>query len=117
MPKLNQLRSEKRVYLDYQKNESEMERLNRLVVAAEYDRHAKKLDRSNADQDNRKARSEELQKLVQERNAQLLAIDDERLVSTAKLREVCIVTDSTCLSADSNMPQTCIIFLAKRRRE
>ncbi|KAI8577991.1 hypothetical protein K450DRAFT_249399 [Umbelopsis ramanniana AG] len=87
MPKLNQLRTEKRVYLDYQKNESEMERLNRLVVAAEYDRHAKKLDRSNVDQDDRKARSEELQKLVQERNAQLLAIDDERLASTAKQRE------------------------------
>lgn len=99
MPKLNQLRSEKRVYLDYQKNESEMERLNRLVVAAEYDRHAKKLDRSNADQDGRKARSEELQTLVQERNAQLLAIDDERLASTAKQREVHVIFDSIHLSA------------------
>lgn len=89
MPKLDQLRTEKRVYLDYQKNESEMERLNRLVVAAEYDRHAKKLNRSNADQDERKARLDELQKMIQERSSQIAAIDEEKTVFTAKQREVC----------------------------
>ncbi|KAG2180189.1 hypothetical protein INT43_003978 [Umbelopsis isabellina] len=87
MPKLDKLRGEKRTYLDYQKNESEMERLNRLVVAAEYDRHAKKLDRSNADNDERKAKLDELQRLVEERNTEIAAIEDERHISTVKKQE------------------------------
>jgi structural maintenance of chromosome 2 len=87
MPKLDKLRGEKRTYLDYQKNESEMERLNRLVVAAEYDRHAKRLDRSNADNDERKARLDELQRLVEEKNAEITAIEDERHIVTVKKQE------------------------------
>lgn len=35
-PKLNRLREEKRSYLEYQKAQSEFERLSRLVVAYEW---------------------------------------------------------------------------------
>jgi structural maintenance of chromosome 2 len=94
IPKLDQLRTEKRLYLDYQKNESEMERLNRLVVAAEYDRHAKKLNRSNAVQDERKSRLDDLKKLVQERITEIEAIDEEKLMFTVKQREVKIYSIS-----------------------
>lgn len=71
-----------------------MERLNRLVVAAEYDRHAKKLNRSNADQDERKNRLDELKQLIQERSTEIKAIDEEKLMFTAKQREVKIYSIS-----------------------
>lgn len=44
-PKLDKLRNEKRTYLDYQKTEAEMERLNRLMVAYEYKRQEVRFSR------------------------------------------------------------------------
>lgn len=36
---MDQLRQEKRVYLDFQKTESDIERLSRTLIAFEYTRH------------------------------------------------------------------------------
>ncbi|KAI8643677.1 P-loop containing nucleoside triphosphate hydrolase protein [Parasitella parasitica] len=62
IPKLDHLRAEKRVYLDFQKNEAEMERLNRLVISYEYNKHEEKLSKSGADND---AKINELKTKVQ----------------------------------------------------
>ncbi|OZJ01733.1 hypothetical protein BZG36_05299 [Bifiguratus adelaidae] len=60
-PKLDQLRGEKRAFLDYQKTESEMERINRLVVAYEYKRHEDKLNRTGSDFNDKAAAIQELE--------------------------------------------------------
>jgi structural maintenance of chromosome 2 len=58
-PKLDHLRAEKQFYLEYQKTESELERLSRLVVSYDYYRHQKRLNRSDADNLAREARLNE----------------------------------------------------------
>ncbi|CAG8465644.1 10085_t:CDS:10, partial [Dentiscutata heterogama] len=59
-PKLDKLRTEKRSYLEFQKTESDIERLTRLVVAYEYTKHQDKLDRSGADLEAKKVKVQEL---------------------------------------------------------
>ncbi|CAG8742515.1 18492_t:CDS:10, partial [Racocetra fulgida] len=59
-PKLDKLRTEKRSYLEFQKTESDIERLTRLVVAYEYTKHQEKLDRSGADFEAKKVKVQEL---------------------------------------------------------
>ncbi|KAJ1654457.1 Structural maintenance of chromosomes protein 2 [Dispira simplex] len=50
-PKLDKLRSEKRVFLEYQKLEIEVDRLTRVVVAYDYTRNQEKLNQSDQDQE------------------------------------------------------------------
>ncbi|KAG0191422.1 Structural maintenance of chromosomes protein 2 [Apophysomyces sp. BC1034] len=93
-PRLDQLRAEKRVYLDYQKIESEMERLNRLIVAFEYHRHEEKLSRSGADNNARQSRVRELKNVVDVLRSQLSSIEQEKTTkkqestSSAKFKEL-----------------------------
>ncbi|KAF7722002.1 Structural maintenance of chromosomes protein 2 [Apophysomyces ossiformis] len=78
IPRLDQLRAEKRVYLDYQKIESEVERLNRLMVAFEYNRHEEKINRSGADNNARQTRIGELRETVDVLKSQLFNIEEEK---------------------------------------
>lgn len=48
-PKLEKLRTEKRAFLDFQQTQTDLERLDRLVVAHDYVSNAEKLQRSAAD--------------------------------------------------------------------
>lgn len=59
IPKLDRLREEKRIYQEFQKNETEMEMLNRLVISYEYKKHDDRLNRSDADNTDRIAKLEE----------------------------------------------------------
>ncbi|ORZ01471.1 RecF/RecN/SMC N terminal domain-domain-containing protein [Syncephalastrum racemosum] len=86
-PRLDQLRAEKRAYLDFQKIESEMERLNRLVIAYEYHRHQRKLNRSSADNDARIARVQELREAVQVLSSELARIEQDKKEALEKAKE------------------------------
>ncbi|CAG8737531.1 1526_t:CDS:10, partial [Cetraspora pellucida] len=59
-PKLDKLRTEKRSYLEFQKTESDIERLTRLVVAYEYTKYQENLDKSGADFEAKKVKVQEL---------------------------------------------------------
>ncbi|RUS21454.1 hypothetical protein BC937DRAFT_92655 [Endogone sp. FLAS-F59071] len=76
-PKLDQLRAEKRVFLDYQKTESEMERLNRLVIAHDYKKSEDKLNRSGADFDAKKEKINQLKKTVERLKDEVERIEEE----------------------------------------
>lgn len=87
IPKLDRLRAEKRVYLDFQKNEAEMERLNRLVVAYEYKKHEDRLNRSGADNDSRATKMEELKNSVNTIKNEIKKIDEEKNALSEKMRQ------------------------------
>ena len=80
------LRAEKRVYLDFQKTESEMERLNRVMVAYEYNRHEERLNKSGVT-----ARQERVNQLTEEKKElenELQAIEEDRNAAASKLAKV-----------------------------
>ncbi|ORX55008.1 RecF/RecN/SMC protein [Hesseltinella vesiculosa] len=75
-PRLDQLRTEKQFYLDYQKTETEMERLNRLVVSHEYHRHYQRLHRP--EDDAREHRIEELKSMIEHLTTEMEALEEEK---------------------------------------
>lgn len=87
IPKLDHLRAEKRVYLDFQKNELEMERLNRLVISYEYKKHEDKLNKSGADNEARHTKVKELQEAVNVLEAEIKKIDQEKKSVSEKMQK------------------------------
>ncbi|RUS34192.1 RecF/RecN/SMC [Jimgerdemannia flammicorona] len=77
VPKLDQLRAEKRTFLDFQKTESEMERLNRLVIAHDFKKSEDKLSRSGADFEAKKEKISQLKKDVEKLKDEVAHIDGE----------------------------------------
>ena len=59
-PKLDKLRGEKRAWLDYQKTQGELERLTRVVVAADYFRAGEKMRSASDEHDSKRARMSKL---------------------------------------------------------
>ena len=59
-PKLEKLRGEKRAWLDYQKTQGELERLTRVVVAADFVRAGEKLRVAGQELEAKKAKVQEL---------------------------------------------------------
>jgi structural maintenance of chromosome 2 len=55
-PKLDKLRGEKRAWLDYQKTQGELERLTRVVVAADYVRAGEKMKQANEEHEAKRAK-------------------------------------------------------------
>ncbi|KAF8252968.1 putative nuclear condensin complex subunit Smc2 [Wilcoxina mikolae CBS 423.85] len=55
-PKLDKLRGEKRAFMDFQKTQSDLERLTKLVVAHDYIKNKEKVQRSAADLEAKKQR-------------------------------------------------------------
>jgi len=55
-PKLDKLRGEKRAFMDFQKTQSDLERLTKLVVAHDYLKNKEKVQRSAADLEAKKQR-------------------------------------------------------------
>ncbi|KAI7861921.1 RecF/RecN/SMC [Spinellus fusiger] len=86
-PRLERLRAEKRVYLDFQKTESEMERLNRMVVAHEYSRYDERLNQSGADNTARQLHINGLKETIQALKAEMKAIEIERNAVTEKQKQ------------------------------
>ncbi|KAF7508804.1 hypothetical protein GJ744_008681 [Endocarpon pusillum] len=60
-PKLEKLRGEKRAWLDYQKTQGELERLTRVVVAADYVRAGEKLRLAGQELEMKKGKVQELE--------------------------------------------------------
>ncbi|KAI8973317.1 hypothetical protein BDF20DRAFT_824084 [Mycotypha africana] len=84
IPKLDRLRAEKRVYLDFQKTEAEMERLNRLVISYEYKKHDDRLNRTG-DNEARIQQLIDLKKTVKALEDELNNIDTDRKAVSAKM--------------------------------
>ncbi|OCT50976.1 Structural maintenance of chromosomes protein 2 [Cladophialophora carrionii] len=55
-PKLDKLRGEKRAWLDYQKTQGELERLTRVVVAADYVRAGEKMKNASQEHEAKRAK-------------------------------------------------------------
>lgn len=60
-PKLDKLRGEKRAWLDYQKTQGELERLTRVVVAADYVRAGEKMKLATNEHETKKAKMQHLE--------------------------------------------------------
>jgi len=60
-PKLDKLRGEKRAWLDYQKTQGELERLTRVVVAADYVRAGEKLHTAREEHEAKRAKVQHLE--------------------------------------------------------
>ncbi|ETN46032.1 uncharacterized protein HMPREF1541_00215 [Cyphellophora europaea CBS 101466] len=60
-PKLDKLRGEKRAWLDYQKTQGELERLTRVVVAAEYVRGGEKMRQATDEHEAKRAKMQHLE--------------------------------------------------------
>jgi structural maintenance of chromosome 2 len=60
-PKLDKLRGEKRAWLDYQKTQGELERLTRLVVAADYVRAGEKMRVAGEEHEAKRAKVQHLE--------------------------------------------------------
>ncbi|KAH9824445.1 Structural maintenance of chromosomes protein [Teratosphaeria destructans] len=60
-PKLDKLRSEKRAFLEFQSTQSDLERLQKLVVAYDYVKSKQRLQQSQSDLQAKKERAEELE--------------------------------------------------------
>jgi structural maintenance of chromosome 2 len=78
-PKLDKLRGEKRAWLDYQKTQSELERLTRVVVAADYVRTGEKLRSATEEHETKRAKVQQL-----EDNASKLKREIENLEEDAQ---------------------------------
>ncbi|KIX02639.1 uncharacterized protein Z518_08581 [Rhinocladiella mackenziei CBS 650.93] len=78
-PKLDKLRGEKRAWLDYQKTQSELERLTRVVVAADYVRAGEKMKSASEEHDAKRAKVQHL-----EENAVKLKREMENLEEDAQ---------------------------------
>ncbi|KAK5231512.1 Structural maintenance of chromosomes protein 2 [Exophiala xenobiotica] len=83
-PKLDKLRGEKRAWLDYQKTQSELERLTRVVVAADYVRAGDKMKTASEEHEAKRAKVQHL-----EENAVKLKREIENLAEDAqRVRDV-----------------------------
>ena len=60
-PKLEKLRGEKRAWLDYQKTQGELERLTRVVVAADYVKAGQKARSAGDEHDTKRAKMQHLE--------------------------------------------------------
>ncbi|RGB44102.1 putative nuclear condensin complex subunit Smc2 [Rhizophagus diaphanus] len=76
-PKLEQLRAEKRSYLEYQKTESEIERLNRIVIAFEYILNLERVNKSGADVDAKKKKIKDLETFSERLKEEIVHLEDD----------------------------------------
>ena len=88
-PKLEKLRGEKRAWLDYQKTQGEVERLTRVVVAADYVRAGEKMRVANEEHETKRAKVQHLEDngVKLKREVENLAEDAQR-VRTVREKEL-----------------------------
>ncbi|KAJ3123651.1 Structural maintenance of chromosomes protein 2 [Nowakowskiella sp. JEL0407] len=75
-PRLNELRSQKRDFLELQKIESELENLERLIIAHDHKRAEDKLKQSDADVVEKKENIKELKEGIKAMEAEYAEIDE-----------------------------------------
>ncbi|KAF9408145.1 Structural maintenance of chromosomes protein 2 [Podila epigama] len=66
VPKLDKLRGEKRAYLEFQKTQTEIERLSRIVVSYDYSRCEQRHTKANSDLRSKLSQSEQLTAEIQQ---------------------------------------------------
>ncbi|CAG8512325.1 121_t:CDS:10 [Funneliformis mosseae] len=85
-PKLEKLRNEKRAYLEYQKTQTEIERLSRIVIAYEYTKNQENLNNSGAEVEAKKNKIQESETFC-ERLKEELAYLEEDIKQTISKKE------------------------------
>ncbi|RMD41665.1 hypothetical protein DV735_g3435, partial [Chaetothyriales sp. CBS 134920] len=76
-PKLDKLRGEKRAWLDYQKTQGELERLTRVVVAADYLRAGEKMRTANEEHEAKRAKVEYLENNATKLNREIEHLEED----------------------------------------
>ncbi|KAF2259851.1 RecF/RecN/SMC protein [Lojkania enalia] len=88
-PKLEKLRQERRVFLDFQSTQSDLERLTRLVVAHDYDRYQEKLKQSAGDLAAKKQRAKDLEEAAVQMKKEIDFLqEDIKQVKTTREKEL-----------------------------
>ncbi|SPN99651.1 probable chromosome segregation protein cut14 [Cephalotrichum gorgonifer] len=76
-PKLEKLRTEKRAFLDFQQTQSDLERLDRLVVAYDYASNVDKLKRSAADLEAKVQRQKALEEAATRLKSEISHLEED----------------------------------------
>ena len=76
-PKLDKLRGEKRAFLDFQQTQSDLERLQKLVVSYDYVRGREKLQRSGEDLEEKKQRVLDLDANATRLKAEIVNLEED----------------------------------------
>lgn len=88
-PKLEKLRTEKRVFLDFQQTQSDLERLTRLVVAHDYLKNKEKLKQSASDLEAKKQRASELEESTARLKTEISHLEEDvKSVRAARDKEL-----------------------------
>ena len=88
-PKLEKLRTEKRVFLDFQQTQSDLERLTRLVVAHDYVRNKEKLKQSVVDFETKKRKATELEESASRLKNEIAHLEEDvKKVKAAREKEL-----------------------------
>ncbi|KAF9580847.1 Structural maintenance of chromosomes protein 2 [Lunasporangiospora selenospora] len=89
VPKLDKLRGEKRAYLEFQKTQSEIERLTRVVVSYDYSRSEARLKKTKTELDSKQALSEKRSTEVDHLQQTIANIvDDINKIAAQRLEEM-----------------------------
>lgn len=88
-PKLEKLRTEKRVFLDFQQTQSDLERLTRLVVAHDYLKNKEKLKQSASDLDAKKRKAADLEDSAKRLKSEITHLEEDlKKVKAAREKEL-----------------------------
>ena len=88
-PKLEKLRGEKRAWLDYQKTQGELERLTRLVVAADYVRSGERMKQASEEHNSKRTKITHLEDNSQKLKGEVEIIEEEiQRVSSVREKEL-----------------------------
>ena len=88
-PKLEKLRTEKRVFLDFQQTQSDLERLTRLVVAHDYLKNKEKLKESVSELEAKKQRASELEESAARLKGEIAHLEEDvKSVRAARDKEL-----------------------------
>lgn len=88
-PKLEKLRGEKRAWLDYQKAQGELERLTRIVVAADYVRAGEKMKQATEEHQSKRAKMIHLEENGEKLKREIEHIDNDiRSVRAVREKEL-----------------------------
>ncbi|KAF9110806.1 Structural maintenance of chromosomes protein 2 [Mortierella sp. AM989] len=89
VPKLDKLRGEKRAYLEFQKTQTEIERLSRIVVSYDYSRYEQRYSKSKSDLEARIALTDRKTAEIQQQQSAISNITQNIEIITAnRLKEM-----------------------------
>ncbi|KAF8929625.1 Structural maintenance of chromosomes protein 2 [Haplosporangium bisporale] len=89
VPKLDKLRGEKRAYLEFQKTQTEIERLSRIVVSFDYSRFEQRHTKAKAELQSKVAMTERLTEEIRQLESAIANIaDDIEQIAANRLKEM-----------------------------